>query len=99
MSYKKLGRTGLVDVVRRFKIKLVHMKEQWPRGRVTDFLPKGTGFESWVFFLLSFIFKLLIRSFKIKLDHMISKMEQWPSGRAPVSITKGSGFESWVFFY
>ena len=25
-------------------------KEQWPSGRTLDSIPKGTGFESWVFF-------------------------------------------------
>ena len=29
---------------------MISKKDQWPSGRDLDSIPKGTGFESWVFF-------------------------------------------------
>ena len=49
-------------------------------------------------FLLSFNLKLLMRRFKIKLEHLISKNEQWPSGRAPTPYTKVLGSNHWCSF-
>ena len=48
--------------------------------------------------LLSFNLKLLIRRFKVILEHMISKKEQWPNGRDLDSIPMGTWFESSVSF-